>query len=216
MRLILCSAAALMGAWALSVLGAAGCSSTPEPRPPPQGGLWEHSPRVCGLDEVREYFCDELVPLGSSLPGDAPYEDCPGSIETHVGDHEPRPSVAAFDLDYTRYMRKRAPPGHSCCYSWCASLRVAETAELDPWAGCNATGAFREVYCVSEPEAGASQPAPAPAERCPAAIVPEPERSFSVPEAAALDMQVTLARRGAGFEECCYGWCSMAPSGAGL
>jgi hypothetical protein len=40
--------------------------------------------------------------------------------------------------------------------------------------------------------------------------------SFARPEAAPFDPAITGERRGQGFQECCYGWCSIAPPGTGL
>jgi hypothetical protein len=37
---------------------------------------------------------------------------------------------------------------------------------------------------------------------------------FAVPEAAPFDWNATAARRGQGFNECCYGWCSDKPPGS--
>ena len=36
--------------------------------------------------------------------------------------------VALFDEDYTAYIRRRMPPGHSCCYSWCGPIRLPSSA----------------------------------------------------------------------------------------
>jgi hypothetical protein len=78
---------------------AGACSKELPPRftPPSDKKYWSHSPKLCGVDEVREFFCDELVPLTSSLPAADPYANCPGSIERHVGLHHPLPPVALFD-----------------------------------------------------------------------------------------------------------------------
>jgi hypothetical protein len=199
---------------ALSVALACG-SSQPEARQPQDKAYWQHSPKQCARDEVREYFCDELLPLESALPAPEPYENCPASVESHVGVHQPVPPVAVFDADYTKHIRLRAPPGHSCCYSWCTALDLADPAKA-PTALCQDPRAFRERYCLPELEGGTSAPVGGAYPSCPTAIVPPSGVSFARPEAAPFDPGITGERRGQGFQECCYGWCSIAPPGTGL
>src|SRR5262245_56779394 len=204
---------------ALGALIAGACSSAPPKSaagPRRDGRYWSNSPKKCGVDEVREYFCDELLPLASSLPAPAPYDNCPGSIEEHVGLHQPLPPVALFDEDYTAYIRRRMPPGNSCCYSWCGQIRVVSLSEITQDGGCNNPLAFRETYCFEEPEGGTKAPAGSPFEQCPAAIAPPEGAAFAVPKAAALDPQASFQKRQQGFKQCCYGWCSTAPAGTGL
>jgi hypothetical protein len=202
----------------LLLLFAGACSKEQPPRfaPPGDKKYWTHSPKLCGVDEVREFYCDELVPLASSLPAADPYANCPGSIERHVGLHQPLPPVALFDEDYTAYIRRRMPPGHSCCYSWCGPIRLREPSEVLPNAGCNSPLAFRETYCFEQPESGTSRPAGAGFERCPNAIGPPEGAAFSVPKAAPFDQQTTWQRKQQGFRQCCYSWCSNAPVGTGV
>jgi hypothetical protein len=168
------------------------------------------------MDETREYYCEDLLPLNSALPAPAPYQACPGSIDDPVGEYEPAPAIGLFDASYTEYTRKRAPPGHSCCYSWCSHLTLADPAAPSAQAACQAATAFREEYCMPEPESGTSLPGPAPFERCPAALVPPPKAVFSAPESALFDQGLTGTHRGKGQLDCCYAWCSQAPPGSGL
>lgn len=192
-----------------------GCGKPePEPAGPAREDFWTNSPRVCPIDEVREYFCDELLPLEAALPAPPPYSNCPSTIEHHVGFHGPRPPVAVFDGSYTEYIRKRTPPGHSCCYSWCAKVEVRSLEDVLPMAGCNDPMSMRETYCLPTLEGGTSRPASQSLPRCPVAIRPPEGVSFSVPPAAPLDMVVTGERRSRGFDECCYGWCSHQPGGS--
>jgi len=203
---------------AFALLLAEACTETQRPavQSPASRVYWSNSPKQCALDEVREYFCDELVPLSSPLPPADPYDDCPGSLERHTGLHYPLPPVALFDRHYTGYIRKRMPPGNSCCYSWCGPIRIVSLSEVSPNAGCNGPLAFRESYCLEEPESGTSSPMNTPFERCPVAIAPPEGAAFSVPRAAPFDPQVSHQRRQQGFKQCCYGWCSMAPAGTGV
>ncbi len=189
----------------------AGCSTAPPPEAPPPAGLWAHSPPVCGADEVREYDCEELLPRLHARPAPAPYEACPGSIESHAGLHGPRPPVALFDADFTAHTRRRMPPGHSCCYSWCTPLRIAQPSQVPARARCDGQHTLHESYCIDEPESGTSQPMARPFDRCPAALSPPEAAVFSAPPAAPFDVSGTLARRHSGFKECCYAWCSKAP-----
>ena len=53
-------------------------------------------------------------------------ESC--SIDDPASDYEPQPPFGLFDTGYTEYTRKRAPPGHSCCYSWCDKVKLADAS----------------------------------------------------------------------------------------
>lgn len=199
----------------VGVASALSCGkSEPETPHSEQADRFSHSPPVCPVDEVREYFCDALLPLSSALPAPAPYQNCPSSIEHHEGYHEPVPPVAVFDKSYTAYIRKRHPPGHSCCYSWCGHVEVASLDAVLPQAGCTEPLAIRETYCMPSLEGGTSAPASDQLPRCPVAIRPPEGKAFSVPPAAPLDLVATNQRRSVGFDECCYGWCSVQPGGS--
>ena len=204
----------LAGLLALSVLHAGCGKAEPPPASPPSDDFWTNSPKVCAVDQVREYFCDGLLPLESALPAPPPYSNCPSTVEHHEGFHGPRPPVAVFDESYTEHIRKRMPPGHNCCYSWCATVEVRSLEEVLPMAGCNDSMAMRETYCLPTLEGGTSRPASDALPRCPVAIQPPEAVSFSVPPAAPLDMVATSERRSRGFDECCYGWCSHQPGGS--
>ncbi len=201
-----------LGVVAWSCGGSKKPGDAPEHKPP----YWANSPTVCGVDEVREYFCDELVPQGSVLAPSAPYGDCPRQVDHHVGEIAPAPPVAVFDRSYTDWMRRRAPPGHSCCYSWCSLAKIVDPSTVNPSSRCGEALSMREQYCLAEPESGSSQPYASPLERCPAAIAPPAGAVFSAPAGALLDPQASFARRGQGFRECCYAWCSIAPPNTGL
>jgi len=171
---------------------------------------------VCKVDQTREFYCDDLLPLSAALPAPPPYDTCPSSIESAVGQYDPPPKVALFDSSYTEYIRKRAPPGHSCCYSWCSSFKIGDPRAPSAQASCTTAAAFREEYCMSEPEQGTSLSAAAPFDKCAAAVVPPAKAVFAVPEAAMLDTNATGTKRSKGQAECCYAWCSQAPPGSGL
>ena len=94
----------------------------------------------CGPDEAREYFCDDLLPLSSSRPAPEPYDNCPGTVDVHPGSYKPIGRVAGFDKGYTEYTRKRVQPGHSCCYSWCAKVDIADPGRGAPTALGSAAG----------------------------------------------------------------------------
>jgi hypothetical protein len=174
-------------------------------------------PVTCGEDQVREYRCDALLPLSSALPAPEPYGACPGVIDIVDPTYVPLTQTAPFDAVHTEFMRRRAPPGHQCCYSWCGRLEVARVAQVPPASGCNQPLAFGERVCMPEPEGGVSTDrAAAPFDRCAAAVRPPKGTAFSVPTAALLDPNATTQRRGLGFSECCYAWCSVAPPGTGL
>ena len=181
-----------------------------------RSAYWSHSPAVCAVDEAREYHCEELLPRNSSLPAPPPYSDCPGEDEGHQGELEPVPKVAVFDASYTEYIRKRQPPGHSCCYSWCSRIQLADPRAIDPQERCTHARAMRETYCFDEPESGSSIPAAAPLDHCPAAMVPPEGEVFFAPPGVLLDPRYTMQRRQQGFRECCYAWCSVAPPGMNL
>ncbi len=167
------------------------------------------------MDQTREFFCDDLVPSGG-VPAPPPYEGCPWTIEYAAGDYEPPPAVAVFDAGHTEQMRKRAPPGHACCYSWCSKLAVKAAGVASDQTSCQTSTAFREEYCVREPEAGTSEPAGSGYGSCPSALVPPAKAVFSAPAAASFDPTLTASRRSQGDPLCCYAWCSQAPSGSGL
>jgi hypothetical protein len=195
---------------ALLLLGG-GCSSgekAQHPRSDPSS-----SSGVCRADQVREFYCDGLLPMSTALGAPAPYDSCPAGIEAPAGAYPRREHVARFDATYTEWARRRAQPGHTCCYSWCSELKVADVADVLPYAGCDKPGAIRENYCFPELESGTSSPAPAPLDRCPLAVRPPESVSFSVPKAAPLDVAETGARHQRGDGSCCYGWCSRMPAG---
>ncbi len=198
--------------------GVAGCgsSSVSDQAEAPPPGYWEHSPRVCGVDEAREYFCDDLLPLRSALPAPEPYSQCPGHVEGHQGEIDPTPTVAVFDASYTAHMRARMPPGHTCCFSWCARIPLADATQVDPNARCSDGLAIRESYCFEEPEQGTSYPSAPPYDRCPRSIRPPESVVFFAPPGVLFDPLLTTQRRQVGLRQCCYGWCSIAPPNSGL
>ena len=206
---------AVLGALACAALGCArGGNRRPaavEHRP-----YWTNSPERCPVDHVREYYCDELLPMTSALPAPSPYENCPTSIESHSGMHEPVPPIAVFDVGHTDRTRARMPPGHTCCYSWCARLKVVPSAGLAALTPCERPVAFREHYCMPELESPSSVPAGGAFSNCAAGIVPPPAIAFEVPSAAYLDPVRTLQLQSRGVRECCYGWCSKVPGTSGL
>jgi hypothetical protein len=171
---------------------------------------------VCAVDEVREYHCDELLPLQSALTAPPPFSNCPGSIDGHYGEIDPHPTVAVFDADYTTYIRRRMPPGHSCCYSWCARIPLADAAQIDPEARCHEALSMRETYCFDEPERGTTTPSAEPFSHCPRAIAPPMGVVFFAPDGALFDSALTATQRSQGLKQCCYAWCSIAPPNTGL
>ncbi|MGC4091442.1 MAG: hypothetical protein QM756_26895 [Polyangiaceae bacterium] len=188
------------------------CSSS-EPRPKSANGA-ESSALECSIDQVRESYCEGLVPLTTAVGAPPPYENRPAGIEApSSGAYPARQRVARFDAKNTEATRRRVQPGHACCYSWCAALTVADPKDVLPYAGCTEPGAARENYCFPELEGGTKDPGPEPYARCPLAIRPPPTVSFSVPKAAPLDLTTTQAKRAAGEAACCYGWCSRMPAG---
>jgi hypothetical protein len=192
--------------------GFAGCGGAPA-RAPAKSAL--HA-EACGADKTREYFCEDLLPVATSMPAPSPYEACPAMLDDPASQYEPAPAFGLFDTSYTEYTRKRAPPGHSCCYSWCDTVKLADPAAPSVQAACRTATAFREEFCMEQPEGGTSEPANAPFDRCPAAIVPPSKAVFSAPDSAAFDAQATAGHRAKGGTDCCYAWCSQAPPGSGL
>jgi hypothetical protein len=193
-------------------IGCAGRATRPDEKTGPAAAS---RPPPCREDQVREYFCDNLVPVDVERPGPDPYATCPGSVAVQGSVFRAAAGLARFDEARTMQNRQRVSPGHSCCYSWCSSLVLADPAEAEP-AICQHPNAMRERLCISEAEAGVSAGADAPYERCAAAIKPPASVAFSQPRAAALDLGATSERRGHGIAECCYSWCSVAPLGTGL
>jgi hypothetical protein len=190
---------------------ASGCNSAETRRKPLKHD--DQAPVVCRQDQVREFYCDGLLPMSTARGAPAPYESCPAGIEAPPGDYPRKEHVARFDAVYTEWDRQRAQPGHTCCYSWCAELTVADVDDVLPYAGCDEPGAMRELYCLAELESGTSAPAPSPLDHCPLAIRPPESKSFSVPKAAPLDATETTTRRERGDNRaCCYGWCSKMPA----
>ena len=170
----------------------------------------------CKEDQVREYFCDDLLPLTSSRPAPAPFDNCPATTDIRNGSFKAIGHVAAFDPSFTEYTRRRVPPGHSCCYGWCAQVEIADPALASP-AACRDANGLRESFCMRELEGGTSLPAPSPYERCPAALEPPEVASFSAPKSALLEAsQTAQRRRDKQLADCCYAWCSIAPAGTVL
>lgn len=193
--------------------GFAGCGGSSAPKPARTAA--GHA-EACGVDETREYFCEDLLPLATTMPAPSPYEACPASIDEPASEYEPPPSYGLFDTSYTEYTRKRAPPGHSCCYSWCNKVKLADASAPSIRNACRMATAFREEYCMAEPEGGSSDPVGSPYVRCPAAIVPPAKAVFAAPDSAAFDVQSTAVHRSRGQLDCCYAWCSQAPPGSGI
>jgi hypothetical protein len=202
---------AALSAW-LAVVGPS-CSTAEPPRAKEPKTDPNFAPVSCERDQVREFYCDGLLPMSTALGAPAPYGNCPAGIESPPGVHPSRQRVARFDAAYTEWARQRAKPGHACCYSWCSEVQVRQVRDVPEHAGCNQPGAVRESYCMPELEAGSSNPADAPWDRCPLAIRPPEVIHFSVPKAAPLDFAMTGDRRSRGLTECCYGWCSRMPAG---
>jgi hypothetical protein len=176
----------------------------------------EDSAEPCARDEVREYFCDDLLPLSSSRPAPEPYDNCPSTTDLRHGSFEPVAQIARFDLSYTAYTRRRVQPGHSCCYGWCAKVKVADAAKAAPTA-CRDSSGLHESFCMRELEGGTSLPSGAPYEHCPLAVTPPEVVAFAAPSSALLDLQQTgQRRRDLQLPECCYSWCSVPPAGTVL
>ena len=193
-----------------------GCRSGGLPAAAGSGVAAEEAVPACARDEVREYFCDDLLPLSSSRPAKAPYDNCPASSDVRHGSFPAVDRVAAFDPAFTAYTRKRVPPGHSCCYGWCGKVTVADPAQAVP-AKCTDAAGLQESFCMRELESGTSAPAGGPFEHCPNAVKPPESVAFSAPEAALLDVKQTQDRRRERLlADCCYAWCSKAPTGTVL
>jgi len=171
---------------------------------------------ACGEDQVREYYCDDLLPLSSSRPAPEPYDNCPSTTEVRPGNYKAIDRLAVFDRAYTAYTRSRVQPGHSCCYGWCAQVTLADASKATPIA-CHDSEGLAQQFCMRELESGSSQPAASPFNKCPAAIKPPEVVAFSVPTSASLDVTETAKRRhDTLLADCCYGWCSKVPSGTVL
>jgi hypothetical protein len=154
--------------------------------------------------------------LSSSRPAPEPYDNCPATSDIRHGSFAPVGRVASFDLAYTAYTRRRVQPGHSCCYGWCAKVKLAEASEAAPLACRDASG-LSEGFCMRELESGTSRPSQSPYERCPAAVKPPEVVAFAAPKSALLDSNRTgQRRRDVQLPDCCYGWCSVPPSGTVL
>lgn len=176
----------------------------------------QESAAPCARDEVREYFCDDLLPLASSRPAPEPYDNCPATTDIRHGSFAPVGRVASFDLAYTAYTRRRVQPGHSCCYGWCAKVKVADASQAAPLA-CRDSSGLRESFCMRELEGGTSTPSQSPYDRCPVAVKPPEVVAFAAPSSALLDLnQTSQRRRDVQLPDCCYGWCSVPPSGTVL
>jgi hypothetical protein len=172
-------------------------------------------PPACGVDEVREYRCEALLPRTSALPAPEPYETCPSAIEVKDTVFPPPSGSGRFDADRTERARRRAPPGTQCCYSWCGKVTVVSPEKVVD--RCREPLAFHESYCIAELEGGTrGKLAHDPYGACPAAIRPPEGIAFSVPPGALLDYGLTASRRRASEPLCCYGWCSIAPPGTAL
>lgn len=170
----------------------------------------------CAQDEVREYFCDDLLPLSSSRPAPEPYDNCPATADLRHGSFVAVGRVASFDPSFTAYTRQRVQPGHSCCYGWCAKVKVADPSHAAP-STCQDSSGLHESFCMRELESGTSAPAPSPYERCPIAVKPPEVVAFAAPGAALLDVaQTGQRRRELQLADCCYAWCSVPPSGTVL
>ena len=209
------------------------------------GGAESHAARVaareqnpnlpCAEDEVREYFCDDLLPLTSSRPAPEPYDNCPATTDIRHSAFPAVGRVAGFDEGFTAYTRQRlagratggtrapatdgsavAPPGHSCCYGWCAKVKVADPSAAAPQA-CRDSYGLAQKFCMRELENGTSEPAQSPFDHCPVAIKPPETEAFSAPASALLDVSETgQRRRDKQLADCCYGWCSQIPAGTVL
>lgn len=199
----------LLGAAVVAAVTLGSCGGGPTPKTVDNADA-ALAPSVCQRDQTREFFCDGLL-SGQGAP--APYENCPAGIELPAGGYPAKGSVARFDARYTEWARQRAKPGHACCYSWCADVRVADPADVLPYAGCTGPEVISDAYCMAELEAGTSAPAPDPLQRCPIAIQPPEAVSFAVPRAVPLDTAATQARRQQNDPACCYNWCSPKPPG---
>jgi hypothetical protein len=191
-----------------------GCSSSApnEPETPAEAFVIRESP--CVKDQARFYYCDSLLPTVANRVAPEPFDKCPGYIDIPEGVNAPVGTVAAFSPSQTDAARRRITPGHSCCYSWCAKIKIADESDAQPAEECVARGVTRESYCIREPEGETSgSHAGAPYDRCPAALTPPEEVAYSAPKAARLDVNETAQRRSQGTPDCCYAWCSQVPYG---
>ncbi len=198
-----------------ALLQAFGACSARSQRPAEVADDGSGPPPACQKDEVREYLCDDLLPLNAARPAPEPYQTCPSNVGVKGNVFPATSSFARFDTARTEWTRKRVPPGHACCYSYCSKLAVADVDDVDPTA-CQQPNAMPERLCISSAEAGVSDAASSPNEGCAEAVAPPPGVAFAPPKAAALDLRATAERRAQGLSECCYGWCSKAPLGTGL
>ncbi len=185
----------------------------------------------CGEDETREVFCDDLLPLTSSRPAPEPYDNCPATTEARHSAYPPVGHIANFDTGFTAYTRQRVaargtleksaasadlPSGHSCCYSWCAKVEVAEPAKAIPGTCRDAYG-LAQTFCMREVEGATSEPSASPFEHCPVAVKPPESVAFAAPVSALLDVNETSQRRrDLLLADCCYSWCSRIPAGTVL
>lgn len=194
---------------------AAACGGSKQKGAEAAGEELSGPPPPCRKDEVREYFCDDLLPFGSDKAAPEPYQTCPSNVGVKGAIFKATSSSARFDASRTEWTRKRVPPGHACCYSWCSTLVVGDVEQIDVTA-CQQPNAMPERMCISSAEAGVSDAAAAPNEGCATAVVPPAGVAFTPPKAAGLDLNATAEKRSQGLSECCYGWCSKAPLGTGL
>ncbi len=211
----------------LGFLGACHSSQSEEVR----AAEHEEDPTLpCAEDETREASCDDLLPLSSSRPAPEPYDNCPAATEVRHGAFPPVGHLANFDSGFTAYTRQRVaargmtkaanpgdlPSGHSCCYSWCAKVKVADPSTAAPTA-CRDSYGLAQKFCMREPEGGTSAPAGSPFDRCPVAVKPPESVAFASPSSALLDANETSQRRrDVLLADCCYGWCSQIPAGTVL
>ena len=136
---------ALVGCWLAS------CGVTPPKRTEPVGDA-ALAPPACGIDEVREYHCEALLPRTSALPAPVPYETCPSALGVKDAVFPPLSGAGLFDASRTERARRRAPPGTQCCYSWCGKVAVVDPAKVVN--RCREPLAFHESYCIAELENG--------------------------------------------------------------
>jgi hypothetical protein len=205
----------LTGAAMAALCAVSACSGSKQKDAETAGDDMTGPPPACHKDEVREYLCDDLLPINSDKPAPEPYQTCPSNVGVKGNVFPATSTWARFDQARTDWTRKRVPPGHACCYSYCSKLALAEVQAVDPTA-CAQPNAMPERLCISTSEAGVSEAAAAPNELCAEAVAPPAGVSFTAPKAAALDLRATAERRSQGLSECCYGWCSKAPLGTGL
>jgi hypothetical protein len=205
----------MLGALGCAASLAYGCGGDPVPVANVDAARSELQPPPCGVDEVREFRCEALLPRTSALPAPAPYDTCPSAMEVRDTVFPPASGSGRFDAARTERARRRAPPGQQCCYSWCGKLTVVEPDTVVDH--CREPLAFHESTCIAALESGTNGgTAQSPYSACPAAIRPPAATTFSVPSGALFDGKLTAARRKAQEPLCCYGWCSLAPPGSAL